>query len=67
MPKNYVNKYSLNFSFITGDILTFDNLRLAHGRCGYEGDRHLQGGYLDWDHVYSKIRILRNIAQKNQN
>lgn len=44
---------------LTGEILTFDNIRVFHGRSTYEGDRHLEGGYLDWDYVYSKIRVLR--------
>lgn len=46
-------------SLLTGEILTFDNIRVFHGRSTYEGDRHLEGGYLDWDYVYSKIRVLR--------
>ncbi|XP_063233614.1 gamma-butyrobetaine dioxygenase-like [Bacillus rossius redtenbacheri] len=46
-----------------GEILTFDNFRLLHGRSGYDNtpgqERHLVGAYLDWDHAYSCIRVLR--------
>ena len=34
-----------------------------HGRTGYEvveaGDRELEGGYLDWDELKSKRRVLQ--------
>ncbi|CAL8244390.1 unnamed protein product [Lota lota] len=46
-----------------GDIVTFDNWRLLHGRKSYtsstEKRRHLEGAYLDWDEVMSRLRILR--------
>lgn len=46
-----------------GDILTFDNIRLIHGRTGYTDEssntRHLIGSYLDWDEIYSRLRVLR--------
>ncbi|XP_066556883.1 gamma-butyrobetaine dioxygenase [Amia ocellicauda] len=45
-----------------GDVVTFDNWRLLHGRRSYvsgPGDkRHLEGAYLDWDEVMSRLRIL---------
>ncbi|XP_029954656.1 gamma-butyrobetaine dioxygenase [Salarias fasciatus] len=46
-----------------GDIVTFDNWRLLHGRRSYVSRpdrlRHLEGAYLDWDEVMSRLRILR--------
>lgn len=46
-----------------GDLVTFDNWRLLHGRKSYvshhENLRHLEGAYLDWDEVMSRLRILR--------
>ncbi|KAJ8280995.1 hypothetical protein GJAV_G00061990 [Gymnothorax javanicus] len=46
-----------------GDVLTFDNWRLLHGRRSYishqENMRHLEGAYLDWDEVMSRLRILK--------
>lgn len=46
-----------------GEVLIFDNWRLLHGREGFDpskGHRHLEGCYIDWDEVYSRIRVLRN-------
>uniref|UniRef100_A0A3B4ZTT6 Gamma-butyrobetaine dioxygenase-like n=1 Tax=Stegastes partitus TaxID=144197 RepID=A0A3B4ZTT6_9TELE len=46
-----------------GDLVTFDNWRLLHGRRSYVSNpgrlRHLEGAYLDWDEVMSRLRILR--------
>ncbi|XP_066509346.1 gamma-butyrobetaine dioxygenase-like [Hoplias malabaricus] len=46
-----------------GDLVTFDNWRLLHGRKSYlsrvGSPRHLEGAYLDWDEVMSRLRILR--------
>lgn len=46
-----------------GDLVTFDNWRLLHGRRSYVSSpdrlRHLEGAYLDWDEVMSRLRILR--------
>ena len=48
---------------VSGDIVTFDNWRLLHGRQSYTSScgkrRHLEGAYLDWDEVMSRLRILR--------
>ncbi|XP_075232626.1 gamma-butyrobetaine dioxygenase-like isoform X1 [Lycorma delicatula] len=52
-------KYSVLFHLKPGAILTFDNLRLAHGRAEYNGHRYMEGLFLDWDHIYSRIRVLR--------
>uniref|UniRef100_A0A8B9LMJ8 Butyrobetaine (gamma), 2-oxoglutarate dioxygenase (gamma-butyrobetaine hydroxylase) 1 n=1 Tax=Astyanax mexicanus TaxID=7994 RepID=A0A8B9LMJ8_ASTMX len=46
-----------------GDLVTFDNWRLLHGRKSYLSGsinlRHLEGAYLDWDEVMSRLRLLR--------
>ncbi|XP_045107579.1 gamma-butyrobetaine dioxygenase-like [Portunus trituberculatus] len=45
-----------------GDLLVFDNLRVLHGRTGYnamQGERRLQGCYWEWDTVSSFRRVLR--------
>lgn len=51
------------FRVIPGDLVTFDNSRLLHGRKSYVSSpdrvRHLEGAYLDWDEVMSRLRILR--------
>ena len=45
-----------------GDIITFNNARVLHGRSEYtitgKGSRFLSGIYLDWDIIYSRMRVL---------
>ncbi|XP_065341216.1 gamma-butyrobetaine dioxygenase-like [Cloeon dipterum] len=47
-----------------GEILSFDNLRILHGRSSYSPavnqiyERHIVGAYLDWDEIRSRIRVL---------
>ncbi|XP_076143386.1 gamma-butyrobetaine dioxygenase [Alosa pseudoharengus] len=57
-PENMVT-----YTMEPGDLVTFDNWRLLHGRKSYVSDpnsrRHLEGAYLDWDEVMSRLRILR--------
>ncbi|XP_041795505.1 gamma-butyrobetaine dioxygenase [Chelmon rostratus] len=52
-----------------GDMVTFDNWRLLHGRRSYisrpDRLRHLEGAYLDWDEVMSRLRILRSSVHEN--
>lgn len=52
-------EYKISFKMKEGEILAFSNIRLLHGRSTYNGARHIQGGYVDWDHVYSRIRVLK--------
>jgi len=46
-----------------GDIICFHNYRVLHGRTGFEvlgdGERHLEGGYIDWDEMFSRRRVLQ--------
>ncbi|KAL1007010.1 hypothetical protein UPYG_G00080670 [Umbra pygmaea] len=53
----------LTYKMEAGDIVTFNNWRLLHGRKSYMCHpgcvRHLEGGYLDWDVVMSCLRVLR--------
>ncbi|XP_059565145.1 gamma-butyrobetaine dioxygenase [Myotis daubentonii] len=55
------------FKMNPGDVITFDNWRLLHGRSSYEAgteiSRHLEGAYADWDVVMSRLRILRRSVQ----
>lgn len=54
-----------------GQMITFDNLRVLHGRTGFgqglKGERHVQGAYLDWDEARSRIRVLKAKLQKDKN
>ena len=44
-----------------GDMVTFNNKRVLHGRAAYRitSVRHLSGCYFDWDEIYSAIQIYR--------
>ncbi|KDR15510.1 gamma-butyrobetaine dioxygenase-like [Zootermopsis nevadensis] len=59
----YNPENTVYFKLKDGEILMFDNVRLLHGRKGYDdkpnNTRHLVGSYLDWDLAYSRIRVLR--------
>ncbi|XP_061595064.1 gamma-butyrobetaine dioxygenase [Cololabis saira] len=63
-PENVVT-----YTMEPGDIVTFDNWRLLHGRRSYESRpdrlRHLEGAYLDWDEVMSRLRILRKAVHED--
>uniref|UniRef100_H2ZE86 TauD/TfdA-like domain-containing protein n=1 Tax=Ciona savignyi TaxID=51511 RepID=H2ZE86_CIOSA len=53
----------LKFRLTTGDLIIFNNCRVAHGRtaiqsCG--GKRHLQGTYVNMNDVKSKYMVLAN-------
>ncbi|KAG7154699.1 Gamma-butyrobetaine dioxygenase-like 2 [Homarus americanus] len=53
--------YCLQFKMVPGMILTFDNMRIVHGRTSYmsgSGERHVEGCYIDWDEVKSRRRVL---------
>ena len=44
-----------------GDLIVFDNRRVLHARNAFklgEGNRHLQGCYVDKDELFSRIRVL---------
>jgi gamma-butyrobetaine dioxygenase len=43
-----------------GDMLSFDNRRVLHGRTGYDpstGERRLRGCYVDREHLISSLRM----------
>ncbi|XP_053305146.1 gamma-butyrobetaine dioxygenase [Spea bombifrons] len=69
---NLLNRPENTFSFKMkpGQVVTFDNWRILHGRKSYESgvevSRHLEGSYLDWDVVMSRMRSLKRKLQ-NQN
>ena len=56
------DRYRLEFKLVTGDLLMMDNYRLLHGRTSYdanEGNRFLQGCYIDYDSTEGKLRHLK--------
>jgi len=55
-------EFEIRFLLDRGDLVMFDNVRLLHGRTGFnpaEGLRHLQGCYIDIDGPRSLYRVLR--------
>ena len=48
---------------LIGDCICFHNNRVLHGRTGYKvtkaGERKLQGGYVDWEELRSRRRVLQ--------
>lgn len=60
MLRNPANQ--IEHKMVPGDVITFNNSRVLHGRSSFtitgESQRFLQGIYLDWDGVYSRIRVL---------
>ncbi|XP_038055056.1 gamma-butyrobetaine dioxygenase-like [Patiria miniata] len=59
----------LQYKLQRGDILTNDNRRVLHGRNSFQvtetNARHLEGGYVEWDEVNSRLRALAEQLQKN--
>ncbi|KFO72360.1 Gamma-butyrobetaine dioxygenase [Cuculus canorus] len=56
-------EHKFTYKLKPGDILTFDNWRVLHGRQSYPSGpavtRHLEGAYADWDVVMSRLRLLK--------
>ena len=55
-------KYRIEFKLKPGDLLMMDNYRLLHGRTEYnanEGNRFLQGCYIDYDSTEGKLKHLK--------
>ncbi len=56
------DKYRIEFKLEPNDLMMMDNHRLLHGRTAYEtkeGDRYLQGCYIDYDSTEGKLRHLK--------
>tara|TARA_S200000501_G_scaffold75563_1_gene67332 strand:+ start:167 stop:1267 length:1101 start_codon:yes stop_codon:yes gene_type:complete len=56
------NQYRIEFKLSQGDLLMMDNYRLLHGRTSYdanEGNRFLQGCYIDYDSTEGKLKHLK--------
>ena len=55
-------KNKIQFKLFPGDLLMMDNYRLLHGRTNYdtnEGNRFLQGCYIDYDSTEGKLKHLK--------
>jgi gamma-butyrobetaine dioxygenase len=54
-------RHRLQIRLRPGDVMTFDNYRVLHGRTEFDpnsGPRHLQGCYVDRDDFLSRLRTL---------
>ena len=54
--------YRIEFKLQPGDLLMMDNHRLLHGRTNFdvnEGNRFLQGCYIDYDSTEGKLKHLK--------
>ena len=57
-------KYRLNLRLEPGDLISYDNNRVLHGRMPFDetsGERHLQGCYLNQEDVDSALRLLDRV------
>ncbi len=55
-------KFQINFRLQPGDIFSFNNRRLLHGRTEFDpnsGHRHLQGYYMDRDEIIGRLNYLK--------
>ncbi len=58
------DQFCLNFKMGAGDLFSFNNRRVLHGRKAFDmnsGNRHLQGYYIDRDEIESRLNFLNNI------
>ncbi len=56
-------KFQIKFRLEPGDIFSFNNRRLLHGRTAFDpnsGHRHLQGYYMDRDEIIGRLSYLKN-------
>jgi len=56
------DKFQIKFRLKAGDIFSFNNRRLLHGRTSYNpnsGERHLQGYYMDRDEIIGRLNFLK--------
>ena len=55
-------KYRIEFKLEPKDLIMMDNYRVLHGRTKFdpqEGERHLQGCYIDFDSTEGRLRHLK--------
>ena len=55
-------KFQINFRLEPGDIFSFNNRRILHGRTEFDpnsGHRHLQGYYMDRDEIIGRLNYLK--------
>ena len=56
------DKFQIKFRLNPGDIFSFNNRRVLHGRTAFNpnsGHRHLQGYYIDRDEILGRLNYLK--------
>jgi len=56
------DKFQIKFRLSPGDIFSFNNRRVLHGRTAFNpnsGHRHLQGYYIDRDEILGRLNYLK--------
>jgi len=56
------DRFQIKFRLEPGDIFSFNNRRLLHGRTEFDpnsGHRHLQGYYMDRDEIIGRLKFLK--------
>ena len=56
------DRFVVKFRLEAGDIFSFNNRRLLHGRTEFDpnsGNRHLQGYYMDRDEIIGRLNYLK--------
>ena len=56
------DKFQIKFRLEPGDIFSFNNRRILHGRTAFNpnsGNRHLQGYYMDRDEIIGRLNFLK--------
>jgi len=56
------DKFQIKFRLEPGDIFSFNNRRILHGRTKFDpnsGHRHLQGYYMDRDEIIGRLNYLK--------
>ncbi len=56
------DKFQIKFRLAPGDIFSFNNRRILHGRTSFDpnsGHRHLQGYYMDRDEIIGRLSYLK--------
>ena len=56
------DKFQIKFRLEPGDIFSFNNRRILHGRTEFDsnsGRRHLQGYYMDRDEIIGRLNFLK--------
>jgi len=56
------DKFQIKFRLEPGDIFSFNNRRILHGRTAFNpnsGNRHLQGYYMDRDEIIGRLNYLK--------